>query len=317
VDERLKTLESTWNSIEFDSHTNGVKSASLGEGKIVLTENFENGLDYAGIHRESLTDTGLKFIRREIHGGTYYYLVNHTAKEIDQHIPLLHEGKSAVLMDPQQGSIGVAEIKTEEGAWKVRVQIPSGESLIVRVTESTSIDVPNWPYRNTQQETLALNGPWKLSFGVGGPDKPENKTLETIIPGTDLPDTQTQSFSGLGTYESSFNLDKEDAQVYVLNLGTVHESAKVWINGYEAGHVFGLPFKLNITKWIRSGENNLRIEVANLMANRIRDMDQKGLVWRNYHEINFVNIDYKPFDASGWKTMPSGLAGPISMEIYR
>lgn len=317
VDERLQNLESTWNSIEFDSQTNGVKSASLGEGKIVLTKNFENGLDYAGIQRESLTDTGLKFIRRDIHGGTYYYLVNHTAKEIDQHIPLLHEGKSAVLMDPQQGSIGVAEIKTEEGAWKVRVQIPSGESLIVRIAESRSNNIPNWSYRNTLQETLELNGPWKLSFGAGGPDKPENKKLASIIPWTDLQDTQTQSFSGLGTYESSFNLDKEDAHVYVLNLGTVHESAKVWINGYEAGHVFGLPFKLNITKWIRSGENNLRIEVANLMANRIRDMDQKGLVWRNYHEINFVNIDYKPFDASGWKTMPSGLAGPISMEIYR
>lgn len=318
LEERLQQLETTWNNIDFESQTNGIQSASLGKGKIILSKNFENGLESADIYRESLTDSGLKFIRRETIGGTYYYLVNHTSKEIDQYIPLIHRGESAILMDPQQGSIGLAESKTEENRWKVRVQIPSGESLIVQVSENITDKIPSWPYRNTRQETLALKGPWELSFGIGGPDKPENQTLESLIPWTDLEDKRTQSFSGLGTYESSFTLDRyDDSQVYVLNLGTVHESAKVWINGSEAGHVFGLPFKLNITNWIQSGENTIRIEVANLMANRIRDMDQKGLVWRNYHEINFVNIDYKPFDASIWKTMSSGLAGPISMEIYR
>jgi len=45
-------------------------------------------------------------------------------------------------------------------------------------------------------------------------------------------------------------------------------------------------------------------------------MDQKGVQWRNYHEINFVNINYKPFDASGWKPMPSGLIGPVTITGY-
>jgi len=49
------------------------------------------------------------------------------------------------------------------------------------------------------------------------------------------------------------------------------------------------------------------------MANRIRDMDIKGIKWRNYHEINFVNINYKPFDASKWEPQPSGLLGPVTI----
>ncbi|WP_158855871.1 glycosyl hydrolase [Lunatibacter salilacus] len=317
VEVRLRQLESMWDNIDFDLHTNGIQSARLGEGKIILTKNFENGLESVGIYRESLTDTGLKFIRRESDQGTYYYLVNHTAKKIDQWIPLRHKGKSAILLDPQQGSIGMAESKTEKEAWNVRVQIPSGESLIVQVLANSADNVTAWPYINSQEEILALDGPWKLSFGAGGPDKPEDQTLERLMPWTELEDKRTQSFSGIGTYESNFTIEKNPAEVYILNLGTVHESAKVWINGSESGHVFGLHFKLNITEWIHSGENTVRIEVANLMANRIRDMDRKGLVWRNYHEINFVNIDYKPFDASNWEIMPSGLAGPTSIDIYR
>ena len=46
---------------------------------------------------------------------------------------------------------------------------------------------------------------------------------------------------------------------------------------------------------------------------RIRDMDRKGIPWRRYHEINFVNINYKPFDASVWPVQPSGLEGPVTI----
>jgi hypothetical protein len=53
------------------------------------------------------------------------------------------------------------------------------------------------------------------------------------------------------------------------------------------------------------------------MSNRIRQMDRQKVEWRNYHEINFVNIDYKPFDAAGWKPMPSGLLGPVTIQIYK
>ena len=43
-------------------------------------------------------------------------------------------------------------------------------------------------------------------------------------------------------------------------------------------------------------------------------MNQDGLKGRKFHEINFVNIDYEPFDASNWKPMPSGLLGPVVLK---
>jgi hypothetical protein len=70
---------------------------------------------------------------------------------------------------------------------------------------------------------------------------------------------------------------------------------------------------MDIGPYIKQGENTITIEVANLMANHIRYMDQHKIEWRKYHEINFVNINYMRFDASGWKVQPSGLEGPVTI----
>jgi hypothetical protein len=61
----------------------------------------------------------------------------------------------------------------------------------------------------------------------------------------------------------------------------------------------------------------LEIEVTNVAANRIRDMDRRGVQWKVMREINFVNIRYEPSDASGWQLEPSGLLGPITLVPMR
>jgi phenylalanyl-tRNA synthetase beta subunit len=77
-------------------------------------------------------------------------------------------------------------------------------------------------------------------------------------------------------------------------LGKVAESAKVFVNKQEVGILWSVPFQVDISKYLKNGTNTIEIEVANLMANRIRYMDQHQISWRNYHEINFVNAHYKP-----------------------
>jgi hypothetical protein len=128
-----------------------------------------------------------------------------------------------------------------------------------------------------------------------------------------MEDEKALNFSGTGIYEYSMNLEGELADDYILDLGKVAESARVWINEQEVDVLWSIPFKVSVGEYLKPGTNNIKIEVANLMANRIRYMDRQGLVWRKFHEINFVNIDYKPFDASGWEPMPSGLLGPVSL----
>ena len=64
---------------------------------------------------------------------------------------------------------------------------------------------------------------------------------------------------------------------------------------------------------LKPGKNTLALEVTNLAANRIRDMDKRKVDWKIMREINFVNINYRPFDASGWDITPAGLLGPVKL----
>jgi hypothetical protein len=97
-----------------------------------------------------------------------------------------------------------------------------------------------------------------------------------------------------------------------LDLGAVHASARVRLNGIDLGILIAPPFTVE-ARGLRQGANLLEIEVTTTAANRIRDLDRRGVAWRVFHDINFVNIDYKPFDASEWPVRPSGLAGPVRL----
>lgn len=102
----------------------------------------------------------------------------------------------------------------------------------------------------------------------------------------------------------------------ILDLGEVCSSARVTVNGSYIGTVFMHPYRLEIpAALLKDGENALEVEVTNLGANRIRAMDRKGVEWKNFEDINMVETDYKPLDASSWPVQPSGLIGPVKMEL--
>jgi hypothetical protein len=309
LQERQKNLKNELEAISFED---GI--AEVGQGKFILSDKVESVLVELEISGESLVDTGLKFIRRSIDGEKYYYLVNHTPKEIDQGIALNAESDAVLLMDPDHERFGYAIPEKKNGKNMVRVQLEPGQSIILRCTDKDIAQIPEWTYLSKPYEVLALDKSWKLEFISGGPELPESVNLEELNSWTTLKDEKAEYFSGSGVYEYNLNLDGELADEYILDLGSVAESAKIWVNDQEVDILWSIPFRIRVGEYLKTGENSIKIEVANLMANRIRYMDQKEMQWRNYHEINFVNIDYEPFDASGWELMPSGLLGPVVLE---
>jgi hypothetical protein len=72
------------------------------------------------------------------------------------------------------------------------------------------------------------------------------------------------------------------------------------------------PFQLLLDE-VKPRGNVLEVEVTSVAANRIRDLDRRGVQWKNFHEINFVNINYQPFDASNWPLRDAGLLGPVTL----
>lgn len=317
LEKRREILKQLKESLNFTDNGDGIQQLNLGKGQILLAEDIRKALEFKGIRREELTDSGLKFIRRTLPDGKYYYLVNHSSQVVDTEIPINAEANSVVILDPQSGRVGLASSSHNPKSLKVRIQMHPGEALILRTVNEGTPNIEKWKYLQKGEQAIVLNGDWSLQFTHGGPDLPGAQKISELVSWPELPNPKAESFSGTGVYNTTFNLPSREAEEYILDLGNVRESARVWINEEEVGLLWSIPYRARVGEYLKDGENTIRIEVTNLMANRIRHMDKKGIEWRKYHEINFVNIDYKPFDASVWKPTPSGLLGPVLLMPYK
>ena len=111
--------------------------------------------------------------------------------------------------------------------------------------------------------------------------------------------------------------EQEKKDEFPFDLGVVasfdEEIPESIINLFPKGVLVAHPFRLDVSGLLKSGENTIDIEVTNLSANRIRDLDRRKVVWRKFHEINIVDHNYRRFDASEWPDEPSGLLGPVGL----
>ncbi|MGC4043881.1 MAG: hypothetical protein QM758_08735 [Armatimonas sp.] len=153
---------------------------------------------------------------------------------------------------------------------------------------------------------------WQVRFHTGGPALPAPYSTEQ--PGTWTGHgADTDAFSGTAVYSTRFDAPEQSVLTgWWVNLGEVRESARVRLNGVELGTLILPPFQIALPALKPTG-NVLEVEVTNLAGNRIRDLDRRGVHWHEFHDIGFVNIDYKPFNASGWPVQPSGLLGPVTI----
>ncbi len=324
LDKERATLHQLIDDLKFKEVSEGISASSIQlGGKIVLCKDVNKALDYIRwIKRETLTDLGLKFIKGRGGEGLAYFISNNTAKDIDEKIELNVNANSITFLNPLNGESGTVPFESKgnaENGVKIRIQVKSGQSIIVRSNYHVVAKEAKWKYTEPVGEAIHLeNNNWKLHFTEGGPILPKDKTMNSIQPWTNfVEDSTTQSFSGTAVYTSTFNL-KNNANDYLLQLDKLYESARIIINGKDAGLIWSLPFETRIDKkYFKQGANSISIEVCNLMANRIRNMDMNKEFWRNYHEINFVNINYKNFDASNWKVQPSGMGGKLTLTALK
>jgi len=260
-----------------------------------------------GIRGEGLALEGLDFIRRDLEDGKVYYVVNHTPKVIDQYVSMGTKAGSVIIMDPLSGETGRARVK---GGTEVYLQMKPGDALLLRTFDS-KVSAGDWNYMETSVEAVEITGNWELEFLEGGPAIPGQNHLQDLQSWTILGD-DAEAFSGTARYTLTFENPDAIVNNWQLDLGDVRESARIRINGRELGCLWSVPF-ITETGNLDPGENILEIEVTNLTANRLRDLELKGVEWKIFYEINMVNRHYEEFDAKLWEPMPSGLLGPVTI----
>lgn len=118
---------------------------------------------------------------------------------------------------------------------------------------------------------LPVKGAWKVRFAPGWGAPPE-VIFPKLISWSEHAHPGVRYFSGTATYRTSVRISasllQSGVRVY-LDLGRVEVVASVRINGKPAGVLWKPPFRMDVTRLLRPGENVLDVQVANLWVNRM------------------------------------------------
>ena len=250
------------------------------------------------------SELGLSVIRRSNEHGHHYFIANLTPNDVEGYVPLAVDFQSAVFFAPMTVDSNAAPIS--DG--KVWISLKSGQSIILQTYDSDLRDVAQTePVK--ELAAIEIGDSWTLSLDSWTPYKLEKpQTWETLS-------EQAASFMGTGTYETTFNVTKQQMATatagFRLDLGDVRESARVFLNGVDLNCAWAVPFILDCRGNIHEGENKLSIEVTNLPANRIRQMEIDGAEWRIFEDANISNISSATY--TGWSLVPSGLNSKVKL----
>ena len=258
------------------------------------------------------TECGLKAIRRRNPTGHHYFIANLTPNDITTIEPLAVPFQAAVWFNPLNGDITPAEFDADG----LHISLRSGESMILQTyAEAVPLSVEAGRNLSSVGDTIIVSGPWTLSFIDEAPKVAKSFTLDKLQTWESLDDDSVRVTMGTGVYTTHIKLTKKDCPngSWLIDLGDVRESARVYINNVYIGCAWSVPFVLDCRQALRVGDNELRIEVTNLPANRIADLDRRGVKWRKMEEINVVDINYKKTTYDQWPPMPSGLNSQVRL----
>jgi hypothetical protein len=211
--------------------------------------------------------------------------------------------------------------KTRQGdnyTLDIFLQLKPGESCIVQ-TSTTNITGKQFPYTEISGDAIIIGDKWDLKFLSGGPSLPASIQVNELGSWTKLDIAGVKEFSGTADYSTHFKIPTVKADLWSLNLGDVKESATILLNGKKVATVIGPLYSVTILSSDLKADNFLQVIVTNGMANRIIDLDKRGVQWKKFYNINMsarLPENRGPdglFTAAKWQPKPSGLLGPVTL----
>ncbi len=147
---------------------------------------------------------------------------------------------------------------------------------------------------------------WKLE--ITGQDVPGG---QVTIAADGLGDWRTREgllhVSSPGVYTTQLRLKALEAnKQYVLDLGEVFAAAEVKVNGQAAGHAIFSPYQVDVTEYLRAGDNVMEITVTPSLRNRLIGKALRGDPEYAQFRGGFIGPS---------NPVPSGLVGPVTLKI--
>ena len=282
-----KIADEVWGGVDGDT----VKSRKYGKGYVcdgvsledILTKNdIEQDVKVisdgkllcaaAGAGKIGIGDKGgIVFHHRTGEETDVYFLANTSSKPVDFTASLRIAGRKPSLWDAGGGKISEAAAFTQkDGRTLIPLHLEASESIFVVFDGKISSSAKGAAKSNElDYTTLAtLDDKWTVRFD--GQNAPEKITFDELSDWSKNANDAIKHYSGSAVYEKSFTLAKPaSSKPIILELGQVGVIATVFVNGKEAGNAWTTPWEIDITDFIVSGKNDLRIRVANTWNNRL------------------------------------------------
>lgn len=283
-------------------------------------KDLQAAIRMTGARPEPLRERGVSLLRRtnEVDGHNYF-LALLSGNAIDGWETLATPAESVMIFDPLTGKKGMARTrKGINGNTEIYLQVEPGQSLLLK-TFPGKVDAEDWAYYKKAGDPYVINKGWSIEFVESEPSIEGVFKTDTLTAWTNLPVDAAKVNTGTARYSVDFTLpDGVSADEWLLDLGDLRESARVYVNGAEAGTVWSVPFAIEIGKLLKPGVNHLDIDVTNLPANRIADYDRKGKKWKIFKDANVASVtNSKVVNFSEWETVPAGLNSKVSLTPLR
>lgn len=304
--------------------------SSYGRGRVIVAPDILAGLERAGNYPEKARRIeGLSMIRRanEV-GGSNYFISMLADNRIDGYVPLRTSDKTIMIFDPLTGAKGLAQTSREASAegWvadsdddsnvytNVRLQLEPGQSVLIK-TIPEEVEAEPWRYVEELGAPVDIARGWSISFPLSEPSIEGTFATDSLTAWTNLDIPQAKINFGTARYTAEFTIDDPaEFDDWMLDLGSVRESAHVFINGKDAGKAWSVPFTLRVGEYLHPGVNKIEVDVTNLQINRIIDFEKRGVEWRVFKDANVASVtNAKQFSFADWDIAPAGLTSAVKL----
>ena len=333
-----KLAKKIWGSLETPTETTKRKygrgviyyGGAKSEGLYPEYDRTASILKEMGV-AEDFTSTGsVRYGHRTTKERDIYFVSNTSGDSIKVYCTFRVAGSMPRLWNSVTGETrSLPQYVIKDGLTTIPMQFNPYESFFVIFPKKISANRPavvasvNFSGTNSVK---TIEGSWDVSFDPkwGGPEK---ITFDKLTDWTTHADRGIKYYSGIATYKKTFDSSvrkgKRGNRIY-LDLGTVHDMARVKLNGKDLGVVWCAPWRVDITDVVKPNGNKLEIEVANRWANRMfgdqqpPDKDVRTVKWDS------GMLAGKEFKAGRYtfstgegldKLLPSGLIGPVRILI--
>jgi hypothetical protein len=285
-------------------------------------------LDGMGIPEDFESNAAIRYGHRRTDTEEIYFIANTSNKKVQATCDFRVNQGAPQLWDPVTGKTRALPKFTQQGkTTSLSVAFDAHQSFFVIFprNEASTKSSGSANFAKTTPVTT-LDGSWKVSFDPkwGGP---KNVVFNNLQDWTQHSEIGIKYYSGSATYRKIFDFSqgagvrsRESGGSLFLDLGTVHDMARVTLNGKDLGIVWCAPWSVDIGDSLKPKGNQLEIEIVNRWPNRMfgdRQAPDKNVRTLQWKSGLLSGKEYKAgrytFSTTGGpnKLLPSGLIGPV------